>query len=97
MVIIYNNIRIEDKLGRWGGEEFILICKNSRLESGIATAEKLRKAIEKSEFANDLKITASFGVAEMKVTESTREFIDRADRALYKAKSNGRNQVQVDR
>jgi len=92
---IYNNIRIGDKLGRWGGEEFILVCKDSTLKSAISIAEKLCAVIDKSTFVNDLKITASFGVAEMKVTESTRDFIARADQALYKAKSNGRNQVQT--
>ncbi|MCP4325708.1 MAG: GGDEF domain-containing protein, partial [Alteromonadales bacterium] len=92
---IYNNIRIADKLGRWGGEEFILICKNCNLESAVAIAEKLCLIVEKKVFPENLKITASFGVAEMKTTESTREFIERADKALYTAKSSGRNQVQA--
>lgn len=95
--VIYNNIRITDKLGRWGGEEFILICKNSGLESAVRTAEKLCLIIENQTFPGNLKITASFGVAEMKTKESTREFIERADQALYKAKSEGRNQVQANR
>ncbi|WP_022941266.1 GGDEF domain-containing protein [Psychromonas hadalis] len=92
---IYNNIRIADKLGRWGGEEFILICKNSGLESAVATAEKLCLIIEDKVFADNLKITASFGVAQMRSDESTRAFIERADKALYDAKANGRNQVQA--
>lgn len=95
--LIYNNIRIEDKLGRWGGEEFILICKNSKLTSAIAAAEKLCHVVGNNLFAENLKITASFGVAEKKLAESTKEFIERADKALYKAKSNGRNQVQFNK
>jgi diguanylate cyclase (GGDEF)-like protein len=91
---IYNNIRIADKLGRWDGEEFILICKDSELKSAINMAEKLRLVIEAKTFVNNLKITASFGVAQMKETESTRDFIERADQALYDAKASGRNQVK---
>lgn len=93
--VIYSNIRIADKLGRWGGEEFILICKNSDLDNAMTLAEKLCCMIEQQTFVNDLKITASFGVAEKQITESTRDFIERADQALYKAKSSGRNQVQA--
>ncbi|PKF63368.1 hypothetical protein CW745_00490 [Psychromonas sp. psych-6C06] len=92
---IHSNIRIADRLGRWGGEEFILICKNSNLARAVATAEKLCAIIESQTFPGDLKITASFGVAEMKEGEATTAFIDRADQALYQAKSNGRNQVQA--
>ena len=95
--LLHKNIRIEDKLARWGGEEFMLICKNSRLANATASAENLCRFIEKSTFANNLKITASFGVAEMRPTESITQFIERADKALYKAKSNGRNQVQSDK
>ncbi len=72
-----------------------MISKNSNLASAIITAKKLCLLIEESEFPNDLKITASFGVAEMQEEESTRAFIERADQALYKAKSSGRNQVQA--
>lgn len=93
--VIYNNIRIADKLGRWGGEEFILICKNSCLKDAIINAEKLCNIVEDTAFINDLRVTASFGVAEMKRDETTKEFIERADKALYAAKTNGRNQVQA--
>ncbi len=95
--VIYNNIRIADKLGRWGGEEFILICKNSQLEPSAVIAEKICQIIEKHTFPENIKLTASFGVAQMEIAESTRDFFDRADKALYAAKNNGRNQVQVSR
>ncbi|GLS91949.1 GGDEF domain-containing protein [Psychromonas marina] len=93
--IIHSNIRIADKLGRWGGEEFILICTNSTLNQANSIAEKLCRIIQQHLFGSDLQVTASFGVAEMYPDESVKDFIERADKALYKAKAEGRNQVQV--
>lgn len=93
--VIHNNIRITDTFGRWGGEEFILICTNSTLNQTYLIAEKLCQMIQQHHFTDEFKITASFGVAEMNANESVKEFIERADKALYKAKSEGRNQVQI--
>lgn len=92
---IYKNIRIDDKLARWGGEEFILLCKKTSLEQALIIAEKICLHLSDNVFSHNLRITASFGVAQMHPQENTKNFINRADQALYQAKKNGRNQAQA--
>lgn len=93
--IIRSNTREGDVLARWGGEEFILACPNTSLTHATLLAEKLRISIEETEWLHDINITSCFGVAEMHVNEAPTSFIERADKALYKAKSSGRNCVIV--
>ena len=88
------NTRTQDLLARWGGEEFVLACPETALENALGLAEKLRRAIEESEWPKNLQVTASFGVAQLLPEESPTEFIARADKALYAAKAQGRNCVR---
>lgn len=94
-LLLKNNIRKVDIAGRWGGEEFLIICPNSSKSSVKKLAEKLRLIIEKNTFKNvNIKITASFGAAQYNQKDnSIQTLVNLADKALYKAKSNGRNQV----
>ncbi|RJG50456.1 GGDEF domain-containing protein [Motilimonas pumila] len=92
---IERNIREQDKLARWGGEEFILLSINTDITEAQYLAEKLRNLIAKQSFIKKIKVTASLGVAQMEIGETTDSFFERADNALYQAKSNGRNQVCV--
>ena len=85
---------------RYGGEEFIIIMTNSSLEKAKVRAEEIRIAIQSSSLKRKNSseplstITASFGIAHYHgETETTDQFIGRADTALYKAKESGRNQV----
>ena len=93
--ILKNNIRNVDIAGRWGGEEFLIICPNSSIDAVKNLAEKLRLIIEKHNYkAINKKITASFGVAQFNQSDnSVQKLVHLADKALYKAKSKGRNQV----
>jgi polar amino acid transport system substrate-binding protein len=91
---ISENIRKSDIAGRWGGEEFLIICPENDLEGVSIMAEHLRKVIEKTDFPVKWKQTASFGVACYQPPETKDSFINRADRALYMAKENGRNRVE---
>jgi diguanylate cyclase (GGDEF)-like protein len=89
-------VRATDTLGRWGGEEFMLLMPDSVLPAAGFGAERLRQALEKLEVdtANcTLKITLSAGVVQNKPHETSKQMIDRADAALYRAKADGRNQV----
>ncbi len=88
------NTRDIDVLARWGGEEFILACPNTELLQAVILAEKLRGVITNCQWPQQIAVTASFGVAEMG-NESPTDFIGRADIALYNAKTNGRNRVEV--
>jgi len=94
--LIQKNIRENDYFGRWGGEEFVIIAAEIKLESAYKLAEKLRKVVENYNFIEKANITASFGVAEIDSAENIDDLIKRADDALYRAKRNGRNRVVID-
>ena len=92
---IQSTIREADLSGRWGGEEFLIICPNTSLEQAEVVAEKVRAHIDSHVFEDIKHITASFGVAEYVFKEPVEHLIDRTDKALYEAKQNGRNQVRT--
>lgn len=79
--------------GRWGGEEFLVICSHVDLKQAGNIAERIRAAIEKSPMPESLTLSASFGVAQLHDNESISELTARADNALYQAKMDGRNRV----
>ena len=79
-------IRTNDILARFGGEEFILLLPNANLEQAYLIAERIRKNIEK-----ETNITVSLGITTLKEIDSIENLIDRADKALYLAKQQGRN------
>lgn len=92
--LLKKNINSNDILGRWGGEEFLLICKNTKENEAHLIAERLRELIENYDF-EIRKITASFGVSEASKETSIKDVLAKADIAMYNAKQNGRNQVIV--
>lgn len=92
--LIGKNIRDADTLGRWGGEEFIIIAPETNIDKSFQLANKLRKIISQYNFIKDKKVTVSIGLAEYEKNYSIDEIISRADKALYKAKNNGRNRVE---
>lgn len=92
--LIQQNIRKTDILFRWGGEEFIILSPETALEDAAALADKLRLLIEEYTFPHGVKATASFGAAQYTHGESIEDTIQRADKALYQAKTKGRNCVE---
>ena len=92
---INSNIRKCDVFFRWGGEEFIVLANNTELDGAFMMGNKLRKLIETSTFVNVSSITISLGIAEYIEGEALEQLINRADKALYTAKRNGRNRVEV--
>ena len=93
--LITSNIRATDRFARWGGEEFLLVCRDSELNETKALAEKLRLLIQNHGFHDNTQVTASFGVASIKVDESLESLFKRADEALYHAKRTSRNRVVI--
>jgi len=91
---LQENKRETDTLGRWGGEEFLLICPDTSLDGARQFAEKLRQAIEANCHQCAGKITASFGVATFRSGEMLKDLISRTDQALYCSKHKGRNRVE---
>jgi diguanylate cyclase (GGDEF)-like protein len=94
--ILSSNIRSEDTVGRWGGEEFMIILPQTEPDQAALVAEKIRSAIEAENFKIAGVRTASFGVTGFIPGDSEITILARADRALYAAKSQGRNRVVVD-
>jgi len=90
---ILKNIRFKDFFARWGGEEFVLLLSNTPLKSAKAIAENLRMLVQNHDFGVEKNITCSFGVASNSNSDTEESLFERADKALYKAKNNGRNKV----
>lgn len=89
---LQKQLRDKDILGRWGGEEFIIIAQGLGATGALNLAERLRRYIEEYAFPHNLSITCSFGVVEAGNHEDKTDLIKRADNALYMAKKSGRNQ-----
>lgn len=92
--LLKDNIRRIDCMGRWGGEEFVIIAPGIELRDAYKMAKKLNKLIAVSEFQQDSEVTISIGIAELSKDDIKETIISRADKALYKAKENGRNRVE---
>ena len=93
--VLMSGLRGQDLAARWGGEEFCLVLPETDLQTGFASAERIRQRLEHSELLKDEHIAASIGIAEYNLGESVNTLIERADRALYQAKLAGRNRSQV--
>jgi len=97
--VLKDQLRAADALARWGGEEFLLLMPGTRLDDAGVVLERLRNGVCTGEgfdgIAADLKVTFSAGLVEVAEGEAQDAAIDRADRALYRAKQNGRNRVEV--
>ncbi|MEA2072930.1 MAG: diguanylate cyclase [Campylobacterota bacterium] len=93
--LLKHTIRSSDSVGRWGGEEFLIVLPHTNLHDALALAHKIRKQIENNIFTIVKHKTASFGVATLKEGMSIEVLTDKADIALYKSKSDGRNRVST--
>jgi diguanylate cyclase (GGDEF)-like protein/PAS domain S-box-containing protein len=90
-----NSIRSTDILARWGGEEFMVICPDTDAQHAFEVAQNIRKNIELQKFPRDLKITISAGVSDINSNKDISSLLEATDKALYKAKDNGRNRVEI--
>ena len=86
-------LRSSDCAARFGGEEFVLMLRETRMDAAMAIAEAVRGKISNVPFDLVGTVSASFGVAEWNQIEDGRTLINRADKALYVAKQTGRNRV----
>ena len=94
---LQQRVRLQDVLGRWGGEEFVVVCPGTTLEEASILAEALRERLAAHPFEGIGHRTASFGVVEASPGEGPDAVLQRADAALYEAKAAGRNRVVVGR
>lgn len=88
---------VEEKalVGRWGGEEFVIVCRDKDAEAANAMAENLRQKVEAYQFPDIFHITCSIGVTELKAEDEFKEAFNRLDKAMYASKHNGRNKVTL--
>ena len=88
-------LRVSDQFGRYGGEEFMLLMPQTTLPEAMKGAERLRQYCESLRYPVDdnLCVTLSIGIAQYRIGEDVEETLKRADRALYRAKGEGRNRV----
>lgn len=93
--IFRQNCRVTDTIGRWGGEEFLIVCPETDANNAVALAEKLRKALCEKAMFDTYTQTASFGVCSYKEADIPETLLSRADEALYEAKSSERNCVRA--
>jgi two-component system cell cycle response regulator len=95
--LLGGTVRTCDVVARWGGEEFVLLLPSTGLEGAEQMAERIRAELENLQILDGghevIPVTASFGVAMYMGNETLEQLIDRADRAMYLAKSGGRNRV----
>ncbi|MFP4194126.1 MAG: transporter substrate-binding domain-containing protein [Desulfobacterales bacterium] len=89
------SVRKADNLGRWGGEEFLIICPDTSDKGAAILAEHLRRSINERDLSVSGGISCSFGVAEHQPEESMDQLLGRVDRTLYRAKRSGRNRVEL--
>jgi len=93
--LLQDELYSNEVIGRYGGEEFVIVCPDADLQTGIERAERLRRALGNTEIANrsDLRVTASFGVAQVEKGDKVAATVKRADNALYDAKNSGRDRT----
>ena len=91
--LVRASVRESDYFGRWGGEEFVIVCTETTAEGAEKVAEKLRHVISEYEFDEVGTLTCSFGVSQFDLAESIEVSVHHADKALYKAKADGKNRV----
>lgn len=97
--LLKQHLRESDVVGRFGGEEFLLLLYHTTLEQAHHTAERCRAAIEHLELKDDhgsrIALTASFGISTAPSPLTPFQLLTQADKALYSAKASGRNQVHI--
>jgi diguanylate cyclase (GGDEF)-like protein len=91
-----DTMRSSDSLARWGGEEFIAILPMTKLDGALYFSERIKQALATFAFEPVPEITCSFGVTEYVLGDSPESIVARADRALYLAKENGRNRIEIE-
>jgi diguanylate cyclase (GGDEF)-like protein len=92
---IKNSLRPEDTIGRWGGEEFLVIANGTELGSAETLAQRVRAGVAEYQFSTVGRVTVSIGVAQFHSDTSVSHTFSIADKALYEAKHAGRNRVVV--
>jgi len=92
--LLQEGTREVDVVGRWGGEEFLVVCPDTSFARAMSTAEKIRSLMAEHAFDIVGTQTASFGVTMARTEDTVAAMLARADAAMYRSKTGGRNRVQ---
>lgn len=93
--ILKHSLRPSDRVYRWGGEEFLVVLPRTDLQFGSAVCNRIIRGLHDQTFPTVGLVTASIGVASLKMGDNMDALLSRADKLLYKAKENGRDQVMT--
>jgi diguanylate cyclase len=93
--VLATQLRASDHLGRWGGEEFLLVAPATPMHAGMDLVERLRATISAWEFEHGQPVTVSVGLSQFLAGDDAHTLLQRADRALYRAKEGGRNRTEA--
>jgi diguanylate cyclase (GGDEF)-like protein len=88
-----DSLRQCDRVGRWGGEEFLVLLPETHAAGAGHVAEKLRRVMADRPFPGELAVTVSLGVATYRPGDTAASLVEWADQAVYRAKAGGRNRV----
>ncbi|MDV7339689.1 GGDEF domain-containing protein [Terasakiella sp. A23] len=91
--VLENVVRQIDVVARWGGEEFIIMCRDTNDQGAYTLATKIQKGLKEATFACNHPVTASMGVASVDEAENLEDLIKIADTRMYEAKNQGRNRI----
>jgi len=93
--VVQKCVRKSDVVARFGGEEFVILLPETNLIKAKKLASRLKKAIHEDDILRKYKLTVSGGITQFKEKDTKTKFMQRADKALYKAKEGGRNKFEV--
>jgi len=96
--VLSREIRTPDKVGRYGGEEFLLVFPETHIEAALSLVRRIRRVVSENDFeleSTRLQLTISVGVTEFRPGENLRELVRRVDGAMYDAKRSGRDRVEI--
>jgi len=88
-----SSVRASDQVGRWGGEEFLILAPETWLQDAVALAEHVRERVAAEPLAEGHQVTVSLGAATVRPDDTVASLVKRADDALYRAKEQGKNRV----
>mgnify|MGYP006308274565 CR=1 FL=1 len=94
-MLFRSRLRRTDGLYRFGGEEFVALLTNTGKQEALRVAEELRFLVAQCDYPGEIALTVSVGLAELRGTDTAETWLSRADSALYKAKSGGRDRIEV--
>jgi diguanylate cyclase (GGDEF)-like protein len=93
--LVGDHLRRSDELGRWGGEEFLVVAPETSVGAARELADRLRAVLDDHDFGTASRVSASFGIATLHPADSGTTLVKRADAALYRAKVSGKNRVEL--